>query len=317
MSETPLVSVVIPCMNEDGNLSLLYDRLTNVFADLPGYTYELIFVDDGSTDASVKIVRKIKAHDPHVHMVQLSRNFGKEIATTAGLHHAKGDAAVMIDADLQHPPEVIPQLLTKWREGFDVVVGKRSNHEYTSRFKRVTSRGFYGMLRRISQVELHPAATDFRLVDRRVIDEFNRFTERNRLTRGLIDWLGFSRAYVDFKADKRAHGKASYSFWRLIKLALASTVSMTFFPLYLAGYLGGIIMTVSVPLGVFVVLEKYVFDDPWKLDITGTALLAILLMFLVGLILACLGLMSIYIANIHGEVINRPLYVVRRQDEQA
>ncbi len=169
----------------------------------------------------------------------------------------------------------------------------------------------------VSSVDLIPNATDFRLLDRKVIDEFNRFTERNRITRGLIDWLGFSHTTVDFKAEKRHRGKASYSMVKLMGLALNSTISMSFAPLYLAGYLGVLIVFISVPMGVFIVIERFLLNDPLKLHISGTAILAVMLLFLVGVVLICMGLMAMYIANIYGEVVNRPLYVVKRHAEQT
>jgi glycosyltransferase involved in cell wall biosynthesis len=182
----------------------------------------------------------------------------------------------------------------------------------TSFLKRLGSSLFYRILNRISQTPVTPHATDYRLLDRSVIDEFNRFTERNRLTRGLIDWLGFRHAYVYFNPAKRRNGQAAQSYRKLFELAITSFVSMSFVPLKLAGYLGLIIVLVSAPLGVFVLFEKYFFNDPLGLSITGSATLGLLLLFLVGIILCCLGLMSLYIASIYGEVAGRPLYVVRR-----
>jgi glycosyltransferase involved in cell wall biosynthesis len=313
-----LISVVVPMKNENDNIIRLYLRIRDTFEKLAGYAYELIYVDDGSTDDSAKTVKHIKDRDPGVKLIQLSRNFGKEIATTAGLHHASGKAAVMIDADLQHPPELIAAFIDKWREGFDIVVGKRlDGARHTSKVKHVTSHAFYKIIRSISRVEIIPNTTDFRLLDRAVINEFNRFTERNRMTRGLIDWLGFSRAIVEFTPEKRYKGDASYSFISLVKLALNSAISMSFFPLYLAGYLGGLIVIVSVPLGLFIFIDRYIFNDPLHLHISGPAQLAVILLFLVGVILICLGLIALYIANIYGEVANRPLYVVKRQMERT
>jgi glycosyltransferase involved in cell wall biosynthesis len=312
-----LISVVVPMKNENDNIIRLYLRIRDTFEKLVGYAYELIYVDDGSTDESAKTVQHIRDLDPAVRLIQLSRNFGKEIATTAGLHHSTGKAAVMIDADLQHPPELIASFIEKWHEGFDIVVGKRlDGAHHTSKVKHVTSHVFYKLIRAISRVEIIPNTTDFRLLDRAVIDEFNRFTERNRMTRGLIDWLGFSRAIVEFTPEKRYRGDASYSFISLMKLALNSAISMSFFPLYLAGYLGGVIVILSVPLGLFIFVDRYIFNDPLHLHISGPAQLAVILLFLVGVILICLGLMALYIANIYGEVANRPLYVVKRQTER-
>lgn len=314
MNSKALITVIVPVHNEERNISLIHDRLSEVLNALSRYQYELIFVDDGSTDKSINELHRLETGDRHVVTVELIRNFGKEVAITAGLHHAQGDAAIMIDGDLQHPVELIPEFLSKWQEGADVVVGIRiPTKSHTSFLKRVGSGAFYKIMAMISETMITPNATDYRLIDRVVIDEFNRFTERNRLTRGLIDWLGFAHAYVYFTPQKRAHGTASYSYIKLIRLAINSVVSMSFVPLKLAGYLGIIITILSGPLGVFIFIEQYILHDPMGLHFTGTATLAILLVFLVGIVLICLGLIALYIANIYGEVVNRPLYVERRR----
>jgi glycosyltransferase involved in cell wall biosynthesis len=303
--------------NEAANLPTLYGQLVKVFNRIPEYRYEFIFVDDGSTDKTVKVVNKLETSDKKVRLIRLARNFGKEIATTAGLHKSRGQAAIMIDADLQHPPTLIPEMIAKWRDGYDVVIGRRvTSKKSASWTKRSTSRWFYRVINRISTIEIVPNATDFRLLDKVVIQEFNRFTERNRMTRGLIDWLGFSRAYVDFVPSKRLYGKASYNYGALIKLALGSVVSLSFFPLRLAGYLGGIIIIVSAPLGVLIFIDRYILSN--SLHFSGIAIVAVMLLFLVGVVLVCLGLMALYIADIYGEVVNRPLYVEKtRLDEES
>jgi glycosyltransferase involved in cell wall biosynthesis len=294
-------------------LSPLYDEIVITMKPLP-YDYELLFVDDGSTDGTAAILADLAASDERVQAVELVRNFGKEIAVTAGLHQARGDAAIILDADLQHPPDLIPEFLDKWSNMAEVVIGVRKpSKAHTSLPKRFASATFYRILGLISSTPVTPRATDFRLLDRIVIDEFNRFTEHNRLTRGLIDWLGFRRAFVYFEPGERFHGSAAQSYRKLIELAITSFVSMSFVPLRLAGYLGFVITSVALPLGIFVFIEKYLMNDPWGLHITGTATLAILLLFLVGVILICLGLIALYIANIYNEVAGRPLYVIRRK----
>jgi glycosyltransferase involved in cell wall biosynthesis len=312
IAEQPLISIIIPCYNERANLAPMHAEIMRVMRPLE-YRYELIFVDDGSDDGSSEELAKLAHADKHLRPVELVRNFGKEIAVTAGLHQATGDAAIILDADMQHPPDLIPEFLDKWTRFAEVVIGVRlPTKGHTSLPKRMASRVFYSILNRITKTPVTPNATDYRLLDRLVIDEFNRFTERNRLTRGLIDWLGFRHAYVYFQPAKRRGGKASYSYGKLIELAITSFVSMSFVPLKLAGYLGFIIVLVSFPMGIFVIFEKYVYSDPLGLSITGTASLGILLVFLVGVILCSIGLMSLYIANIYGEVTGRPLYVMRR-----
>lgn len=308
------ISVIVPTYNESANIPVIYKALQKVLSKLP-YGYEIIFVDDGSHDDSSIVVSGIVRRDKNVRFIELARNFGKENALSAGLHNCGGEAAIMIDADMQHPPELIPKLIAKWEQGADVVIGVREASASEGPIKRLGSRLFNALLRRVTSIPVVNGATDFRLMDRTVIDEFNRFTERNRITRGLIDWLGFKRDYVVFKANARKHGEASYDFRKLWGLAMNSFVSLSLLPLKIAGYLGLVIVLISGPLGVFIFVEKYVLDDPRSLMITGSAALAVILMFLVGIILICLGIIAIYIGSIHEQVANRPLYVERKRRE--
>jgi glycosyltransferase involved in cell wall biosynthesis len=313
MTNPTLISIIIPCHNEAANLEALHAALTVTTRSCPE-EFEFIYVDDGSTDDTVLIAKTLRRGHVNVRLVQLTRNFGKEIATTAGLQAATGEAAITIDADLQHPPALIPALIAAWREGSEVVVGvRRTGGRHAPVLKRAGSSAFYRIINTMSQVQIRAGATDYRLLDRAVIHEFNRFTERGRITRGLIDWLGFRRAFVEFTPAKRHAGTAAYSYRKLFGLATTSIVSMSFFPLRLAGYLGVIITLTSGPLGLFILVEKYFMHDPLGLNITGTATLAVVLLFLCGIILMCLGLIALYIATIHTEVMNRPLYVVRTE----
>jgi len=306
-----LVSIVIPVHNEAPNLQALHRELQRCLDKLT-YTFEFIFVDDGSTDDSIEHLERLARRDRRVRLVEFARNFGKEAAISAGLHAARGDAAIMIDADLQHPPNMIEKFLTEWRKGADVVVGVRTYSKKESWFKRWSSDMFYRIMQKVAHTKITPHASDFRLVDRRVMDVFSSLTERNRITRGLIDWLGFRRAYVHFEAGTRFAGERSYTYRQLVRLALNSFTSYSLVPLKLAGYIGVFILSTATPAAILMYMERYVLNDPLGWQIRGTAMLAILLVMLVGLVLACLGLISLYIANIHAEVTNRPLYVVRR-----
>lgn len=313
-NQTPavdLISIIVPCHNESANIQPLYEALTGVIDRQPE-RFELLFVDDGSRDDTPDLIRRLATRDLRIRLIELARNFGKEVAITAGLHRAHGIAAITIDADLQHPPELIPQLIGLWRDGHEVVIGvRRPDNHYASWVKRTGSRVFYGVMNTISEVKLVPRATDYRLLDRSVMEAFTSFTERNRITRGLIDWLGFRRAYVEFVPAQRHAGEAAYSLRKLFGLATTSVISMSLLPLKLAGYLGLIIMLIAGPLGLGIFVEKYLLSDPWQLHFSGPAILAVIILFLVGLILASLGLIALYIANIHTEVMNRPLYVMR------
>jgi polyisoprenyl-phosphate glycosyltransferase len=308
-----LISIVIPCYNEAGNVQPLYRAIVKALKPCD-YSFELLFIDDGSKDDSRRVVSALPTTKKfRVEHVALSRNFGKEIALTAGLEACKGQSAIMIDADLQYPPKYLPEFITKWEAGADVVVGLRTeNKHYAPLYKRLGSRIFYKLLNAISETPIEHGATDFRLVDRIVIDEFKRFTERRRLTRGLIDWLGFERAYVHFSPGQREDGTTGYPLTRLIGLAMSSFTSNSLLPLRLTSYFGSIITLLSGLLGTFVIIESVILGDPWKLNFTGTACLGILTIFLIGIVMVALGLIALYIATIHTEVINRPLYAVRR-----
>ncbi len=312
MAKWPLISIIAPVYNEAAGLPKFYQELTAVINPLPA-TFEIVFVDDGSTDDSLKAIQKLAQKDPRVRVIALVRNFGKEIALTAGFHECRGAAAIAIDTDLQHPVGKIPEFIDRWRKGAEVVVGIRQKNSGLSWYKRFRSNLFYKTLNAISDIHIVPNTTDFRLIDRVVIDEFNRFSERNRLARGLIDWLGFTQEHVMFRANQRYRGRARYGFFKLLKLAVNSYTSLSIIPLKVAGYLGLTITFLSGLLGLFILIEKYFLDDPWSLRFSGTATLAVVLLFLVGIILICLGLVALYIANIHSEVANRPLYVIRRQ----
>jgi len=308
--QSKTISIVIPIYNEAPNVTPLYRAVKSIIKRLP-HQFELIFVDDGSSDNSVQLIQRVAKKDKKVRVVELARNFGKEIAVTAGIHTARGDAAVIMDADLQHPPELLPQFVAEWEKGADVVVGVKKYSDKESWFKRFSSKSFYALLGKVSSSTITPHASDFRLISRKVIDTFKTFTERNRMTRGLIDWAGFDRRYIYFEAPPRLHGEASYSYRKLFGLAMNSFTAYSMLPLRVASWMGWIILAFSLMLGIFTVVQEYILGDPLKLDISGTAMLAMLLLFLVGVVLVCLGFVALYIARIHEEVINRPLFIIK------
>jgi glycosyltransferase involved in cell wall biosynthesis len=305
------ISVIVPIHNEVINIPILHQALSEAVTSL-NYDFVFVFVDDGSTDDSISILYDLKARDQRVHILEFSRNFGKEAAVSAGLHAATGDAVIIMDADLQHPPKMIGQFIQKWEQGAEVVIGVRRYSNKESRTKRFSSELYYKLMNSIAGAAITPHASDYRLMDNSVVEAFSALTERNRMTRGIIDWLGFKKEYIPFVAPPRRHGVASYTYGKLMGLALHSITSYSAVPLKLAGYLGVIILLVSGPLGVFVFTESYIMHDPYHLHITGTAALGIMLLFLVGIVLACLGLIALYIEQIHIEVTNRPLYVLRK-----
>lgn len=315
-SEGALISVIVPVFNEESGIEACLAELHKIIKKTKQHSFEVIVVDDGSTDGSAQILKGISKKRKYVQIVELSRNFGKEIALSAGLEHSNGAAAIMIDADLQHPPRLIPQFIKAWDKGADVVVGVRDSKKDEPFYKRVASPIYYKLINAVSDTVITPSATDYRMIDRHVINEFNQFTERNRIVRGLIDWLGYRRAYIHFTPDERYAGKPSYSIVMLLRLAFNSILSMSVIPLRISMYLGIIIMLITAPLGVLVIAERWLFNDGFGLHFSGSAIIGLVVIFMSGLILFNIGLVASYIANIHSEVINRPLYVKKRKRKE-
>lgn len=310
------ISIVIPLYNESANLSILHDSLRTVLADLPDYDFEILYVNDGSQDDSLGIVQGIAKHNDAIRIISLSRNFGKEVATTAGIHAAKGDAIITLDADGQHPVELIPQFIERWQAGSKVVIGVRTSNQGEGFTKRYGSKVFYKVMNRLSGTHLVPGSSDFRLIDRFVQQEFMRMTERNRITRGLVDWLGYRRDYINYVANPRVNGDAGYSFQRLVKLFIDSIISLSISPLYIAAYLGAFVLPVSVLLGLFMVVDKLI-GDPLNLHLTGGAFVLVLMLFLIGVLLLSQGIIGLYLSHIHSETQNRPLYVIDQYNSKG
>lgn len=304
------ISVVVPVFNEESNVAVLHQHLSQVFLLLPQYSWNIVFVDDGSRDHSWNLLERLAAEDGRVEALRLSRNFGKEIALTAGVHHvATADAVICIDADLQHPPELIPDLVAQWEKGADVVVTVRKSNEKSPWLRKFGSVLFYWLMSKMSGLDMRSQTTDFRLFDRVVVTAFCRITERRRMFRGVMDWLGFEKAYVEFDASPRNSGVAGYSYAKLWRLAVDSLTSFSLLPLKLTGYIGGVITLLS---GVSL---AWMLFSRWFVDVLSFSPLAIVVVantFLIGIVLSAIGLVAMYIGNIHTEVINRPLYVVRK-----
>ncbi len=310
------LSVVIPVYNESIGLEKFHESLCGIIDKMP-YNISFIYIDDGSTDNSAEILRKLTKLDYRVKPIYLSRNFGKEIATTAGIHGSTGDAALILDADGQHPVELIPNFISAWEDGSKVVVGIRQANQKEGVIKRYGSKLFYKLLKVLGAPDVVPGSTDFRIIDKEVVAAFNRLTEHNRITRTLIDWLGFEHTNIYFTAKPREHGEASYSTKKLIKLALNGFVSLTFTPLYFSGYLGVVIMFIGLVMSTFAVINGYLLGDPLSLNISGTAILAMLILFLVGLLMVGQGLLALYIARIYTETENRPLYILKNNTKSS
>lgn len=305
------ISVVIPVYREAKNLQRLHDRLNSVTSALPDFDWSFIMVNDGSPDDSLEVLRGLVGRDDRVVVLDLSRNFGKEIALTAGVHEAEhADAVICIDADLQHPPELISQLVAEWEKGAEVVVTIRTQSEKQPIMRRLGSRGYYWVMSKISGLPMVSQTTDFRLYDKKVVAAFRHATERERMFRGIMDWMGFRRAYVEFQASARTEGEAGYSYAKLWKLAITSITSFSLWPLRLTGYLGMIITTISGLLLVWM-LVNYLLSS--EFNYTPLAIVVVANTFLIGIVLMAIGLVAMYVGSIHTEVINRPLYIVRER----
>ncbi len=308
VSSRRLVSFVIPVYNEEENVPLIARAIATTMESLPAYDYEIIFVNDGSRDRTLQVIARCAEDNPRVRGIDFSRNFGKEIATSAGCAAARGDAVITLDADLQHPPDVARKLIAKWENGAEVVYTVRKETQGVSLCKRCSSAIYYWIFRRMTTVEMEAHSTDFRLLDRKVVDVFKTMPERERIYRGMIDWMGFRRDRVEFIAPPRTHGYVAYSYKKLFNLAVNSLTAFSLLPLKFAGVLGIIITTISGILLTTMLITRWFFNET---TFTPLAILATTNTFLIGIVLISLGFIALYIARIHDEVVGRPLYIVR------
>jgi dolichol-phosphate mannosyltransferase len=305
----PDLSVVVPCHAEEAALPTLYTRLVRALADL-GIDYELVLVDDGSPDKTRQVMRELRARDPRVRWIGLSRNFGHQAALTAGLARARGAHVVSMDADLQHPPELIPELLERAREGYDVVLTVREYPRSTSLFKRTASHVFYRLLSRVGELRLEPGASDFRLLSRRALDALLSLPERHRFLRGMVAWTGYRTAHVAFRAEARAAGDPSYTVRNMLRLAADALFSFSILPLRAAA-LSGLAVTFAAGLYAAFALHTYFFRNE---AVPGWTSLLITALFLGGVQLLTLGIVGEYVARVYSEVKRRPLFVEEERE---
>lgn len=302
----PVFSIVVPVYNEIQNLPELYRRIVQVM-DATGEPWELIFVDDGSTDGSTDWMRTLASQDSRVRPVIFARNFGHQIAVTAGLDYSRGDAVVIIDADLQDPPEVIRELIAKWREGYEVVYAVRAEREGEGWFKLFTASLFYRLIYRITDVNIPLDAGDFRLMDRKVVDVINRMRERHRFLRGMSAWVGFKQIGVPYRRAARFAGVTKYPFRKMLRLAINAVTSFSYFPLQLATYLGFFSAGLSLIAIPIVIIERLAGQQAFL----GQATTLIAVLFLGGVQLISLGILGEYVGRLYDEAKGRPLYIVR------
>jgi len=304
-----LLSVIIPCFNEEEVIETTHQRLLAALSEIAGNSLEILYVDDGSSDATLQILRKLQDSDPRVRVIAFSRNFGHQVAVTAGLEHARGDAVAIIDADLQDPPEVILEMLERWRHGVDVAYGARTERQGETAFKLWTSRTFYRLINRLSDTPIPLDTGDFRLMDRRVVDAFLRMPEQDRFVRGMLAWTGFRQEAVHYRRASRFAGETKYPLRKMLSFATDGILSFSLVPLRLAVFMGLSASGIAL-LGILYALVIRLFTDVW---VTGWTLLFIAILFIGGVQLLFLGVMGEYLGRIYGEVKRRPLYLVKEQ----
>jgi len=312
MNEKKLISIVIPVFNEIDVIDACYERLTGVMRSLQGYEYELVFVDDGSRDRSYERLVTFHTQDPHLKIVKFSRNFGHQIAVTAGVDEAVGDAIVIIDADLQDPPEVIPEMVKKWEEGYDVVYGVRRRRAGESRIKLLTAAAFYRLLRSFTNIEIPVDVGDFRLISARAAAQLRKLREKDRFVRGLVSWIGFQQIGIPYERDSRLAGETKYPYRKMFKFAIDGITSFSNLPLKVASWLGYMASFLA-----FVYLASVFVQRAMGYTVEGWATIMVAMLFLGGVQLICIGIIGEYIGRIFNETKSRPMYVIESVHQSA
>lgn len=304
------ISVVIPMYYEEEVANECYERMTKVLSNISNYEYEIIFVNDGSKDKTLEILEKIAQKDKNIKVISFARNFGHQCAVTAGLKDVTGDAIVIIDADLQDPPELIPEMLKLWENGNEVIYGKRKVRKGESKFKLLTAKMFYNTLNSLSDVEIPKDTGDFRLVDRKVVDVINALPEHNKFLRGLFSWVGFEQKAFEYERKERFAGKTKYPLKKMLKLAADGIIGFSTKPLKLVGGLGILSICISCIILIYAILS-YVFK--WNNLTAGWTSLMITMTFLGGVILLSLWMIGEYISRIYDECKDRPQYIIKKK----
>ena len=308
MSEKKLLSIVVPVFSEEKVILEFYRRMRDMLTGLGSrYDHELLFIDDGSRDGSLDLLKELSRNDPGVKVISFSRNFGHQFAITAGLDYARGDVLVIIDADLQDPPEVIPEMLLKWEEGNKVVFGVREKRKGENPFKLLTAKVFYRLIRLLSDTEMPLDAGDFRLLDRQVIDALRSIREENRYIRGLVSWTGFKQVGIPYRRDRRYAGKTKFTLKKMIRFAFDGILSFSDKPLKITAYLGFFITLVSFVMALRVLIDKIRYPT---MLVSGWTSLILTVLFIGGIQMISLGILGLYLGRQYREVKSRPLYVI-------
>lgn len=303
---------MIPAYNEEASLPLLYAELSKLMDSLPGYEWEVLFVNDGSRDNTLQVIKDLREKDNRICYVDLSRNFGKENAMLAGFDYVTGDCMVIMDADLQHPPHYIKDMLQKWEEGYDDIYAKRLTRGEEPWVRKKLSLMFYSILQKTTRIEVLPNVGDFRLLDRRCVDALRGLRECERYTKGLFCWIGYKKTYIEFEQKERAAGETSWNFRSLLGLAIEGITSFTTAPLRIATLLGILISFFAFVYMAFVLTKALIWGDP----VAGFPTLLSVILFLGGIQLLCIGIIGEYVARIFNETKRRPVYIVREYNDE-
>lgn len=306
------VSLLIPAYNEEDTIPLLYDELNKVLETIPGYEFEILFVNDGSSDNTLNILRNMQQRDTRINYISFSRNFGKETAMAAGFDYVTGDAAVILDADLQDPPELIGEMIKYWEEGYDDVFAKRRSREGETWLKKFTSAAFYKLLQKMTKIPIQEDTGDFRLLDRRAIESLKKLREKQRYTKGMFSWIGFNKKEILFDRKPRAAGKTKWNYLKLFNLALEGVTSFTTSPLRISAIIGILVSIFSMIYMVIVLIKSLIWKDP----VQGYPSMMVTILFLGGVQLVSLGIIGEYVGRIFNETKYRPLYIIDEHNNE-
>lgn len=306
------ISLLIPCYNEEASLPFLYDELRRLMSEMPDYLFEILFVNDGSTDGTLNLIKQYRKSDDRVCYVDLARNFGKERGMLAGFDYVTGDCMVIMDADLQHPPMVVKDMVAKWEQGYDDVYAKRKSRGKEPWLRRQFSLLFYRILKKTSRIDILPNVGDFRLLDRKCIESLKMLRESERYTKGMFCWIGYKKDFVEFEQQERKAGTTSWNFWGLLSLAIEGIVSFTTFPLRIATIVGISTAVIAAIYMVYVLVKTIIWGDP----VAGYPTLILIILFLGGLQLMALGIIGEYMGRVFIESKRRPVYIVREYNDE-
>jgi polyisoprenyl-phosphate glycosyltransferase len=299
------LSVIVPVYNEEVMIDIFYERIIPILSSIDE-RFEIIFVNDGSHDYTVEKIKALHARDPRVKLIDLSRNFGKEIAMTAGLDFACGEVVVLMDADLQDPPELIPQMVEKWRQGYDTVYATRMKREGETFFKKTTAEVFYRLMKNLSRVDIPKNTGDFRLINRRTVEALRLMKEEHRFMKGLFSWVGFKQTGIPYTREARVAGRTKWNYWRLWNFAIEGITSFSYAPLQLSSYIGFFIAFMAFVYASFLVIRIFIFGR----DVPGYASIIVAVLFLGGVQLLFLGIIGEYLGRLFNQAKNRPLYLI-------